>query len=149
MDADDELIETLRRVTRQADPTPGNVRAAAAAAFAFRDPDAALAALVGDSDLGDFEMVRAGDVDDHVLSYDLDGARADLEVTLTGDGTLLTGQLSDADPDGCHLETGNGDRLAIPVDEFGRFLVTDVPTGPARLHFRAAAAPIVTPWFVL
>jgi hypothetical protein len=150
MDADDELIAELRRVTREADPLPEHVLAAAAAAFAFRDPDAALAALIGDSDRGGFETVRSAEAEDHVLSYELSGARVDLEVTATGDGPVLTGQLLDAEPDGCHLETGNGDRLPVPVDEFGRFLLTDVPAGPARLHYRAAAgAPIVTPWFVL
>jgi hypothetical protein len=165
MDADDELLAELRRVTRQADPPPEHVRAAAAAAFAFRDPDAALAALIGDSDLGEFELgeselgefelgkfetVRTGEAADHVLSYDLGGARVDLEVTATGDGPVLTGQLLDAEPDDCGLETGDGDRLPVPVDEFGRFLLTEVPSGPARLHYRAAGgAPIVTPWFVL
>jgi len=155
MDTDDELLAELRRVIGQADPLPEQVRAAAAAAFAFRDPDAALAALVGDSDLGqfepgEFETVRTGETDDHVLSYELGGARVDLEVTPTGDGPVLTGQLLDADPDGCDLETGDGDRLPVPVDEFGRFLLTGVPPGPARLHYRAAdGAPIVTPWFVL
>jgi hypothetical protein len=149
MDPDDELLADLRRVTRQADPLPSRVSAAAATAFAFRDPDAALAALVGDSDHG-LETVRADNAEARILSYELDGARADLEVTSTGDGPLLTGQLQDADPNGCELETGDGDRLPIPVDEFGRFLLTSVPTGPARLRFRSASgAPIVTGWFVL
>jgi hypothetical protein len=152
---DDELIAELRRVTREADSPPEHVRAAAAAAFAFRDPDAALAALVGDSDVsgpnhGHFETVRTDSAEDHVLSYELDGARVDLEVTATGDGPILTGQLLDAEPAACELETGDCERLPVPVDEFGRFLLTDVPTGPARLHYRATGgAPIVTPWFVL
>jgi hypothetical protein len=149
MDADDELLADLRRVAQQADPTPEHVRAAAAAAFAFRDPDAALAMVVGDSDLGDFETVRSDAADDHVLSYEVDGARVDLESATTGDGPVLTGQLLDADPDDCELETGDGGRLPIPVDELGRFLLTDAPTGPARLHFRAGGVPVVTPWFVL
>lgn len=151
MDDDDELIAELRRVAGRADPVPDHVRQAAAAAFAFRDPDAALAELVGDSGTGvGFETVRADRADDHVLSYELDGSRAELEVTSTGDGPVLTGQLLDATPEDCELETGDGDRLWIAVDEYGRFLLTQVPSGPARLRFRSLdGAAIVTPWFVL
>ena len=154
MDTDDELIAELRRVARQADPPPEHVHAAAAAAFAFRDPDAALAALIGDSDLSEpargFETVRADNAEDHLLSYELDGARIDLEVAVTGDGPVLTGQLLDADPTACEMETRDGDRVPVPVDELGRFLLPGVPAGPARLRFRSAAgSPIITPWFVL
>jgi hypothetical protein len=153
MDADDQLIDELRRVARLADPVPETVRLAAAAAFEFRDPDGALAALVGDSheaaQLG-FATVRSAEAGDRLLSYELGGARVDLEVTATGDGPVLTGQLLNADPDGCEIETGDGDRLPVPVDEFGRFLLNEVPTGPARLRFRSASgSPIRTPWFVL
>jgi hypothetical protein len=148
---DDELIAELRRMTGEADPVPDQVRQAAAAAFAFRDPDAALAELIGDSEAGvGFETVRADRADDRVLSYELDGVRADLELAGTGDGPVLTGQLLAAGPEDCELETGDGDRLSVPVDEYGRFLVTEVPSGPARLRFRSVGgAAIVTPWFVL
>src|SRR4051812_33682334 len=112
MDDDDELIAELRRVAGRADPVPERVRLAGAAGFAFRDPDAALAELIGDSGTGvGFETVRADRADGQLLSYERDGSRAELEVTSTGDGPVLTGQLLDADPDDCQLETGDGGRL--------------------------------------
>jgi hypothetical protein len=148
---DDDLLDELRRVAAQTDPIPDQVLLAAAAAFDFRDPDAALAELVGDSATGiGYDMVRADRAGEQLLSYELDGARAELEVTGTGDGPVLTGQFIDADAESCELETGDGDRRWIPVDEYGRFLLTEVPSGPARLRFRSPAGrAIVTPWFVL
>ncbi len=148
---DDLLIAELRRLGAAADPVPDHVRRAAAAAFAFRDLDAALAELVADSAAGlGYEAVRADRPDAHLLSYELDGVRAELEVTATGDGPLLTGQLIDAGgPDG-ELETGTGERRMVPLDEFGRFLLAEVPSGPARLRFSSPAGRrIVTPWFLL
>jgi hypothetical protein len=149
---DDELlIAELRRAAAAADPVPEHVRQAAAAAFAFRDPDAALAELVGDSAAGlGYETVRTDRAGEQLLSYELRGARAELEVTATGDGPVLTGQLIDAAGTDCELETGTGERRRVAVDEYGRFLLTDLPTGPARLRFSAPAGrPIVTPWFLL
>ncbi len=151
MDDDDFLIAELRRAAAICDPVPDHVRQAAAAAFAFRDPDAALAELVGDSVTGrGYETVRADRAGEQLLSYELDDARAELEVTATGDGPVLTGQLIDAGGPECELETGTGERRAVGVDEYGRFLLTDVPPGPARLRFSSPAGRmIVTPWFVL
>jgi hypothetical protein len=148
---DDFLIAELRRVAAAVDPVPDHVRRAAAAAFAFRDPDAALAELVGDSATGmGYQTVRADRAGEQLLSYELDGARAELEVTATGDGPVLTGQLIDAGGPDCELETGTGGRHTVHLDEYGRFLLTDVPPGPARLRFSSPAGRrIVTPWFVL
>ena len=59
-------------------------------------------------------------------------------------------RLIDAGGPECELETGTGERRAVGVDEYGRFLLTDVPPGPARLRFSSPAGRmIVTPWFVL
>lgn len=148
---DDDLIARLRRVSAAADPVPEHVRRAAAAAIAFRDPDAALADLVADSATGvGYETVRAEPGSGHLLSYELDGVRAELEVTATGDGPVLTGQLIDAGPAGCELETAGRERRPVPVDEYGRFLLTEVPAGPARLRFASPSGRvIVTPWFRL
>jgi hypothetical protein len=148
---DDFLLGELRRVAAQADPVPEHVRRAAAGAFAFRDPDAALAELVGDSAAGlGYETVRTDRAGEHLLSYELHGARAELEVTATGDGPVLTGQLIDAGAPDCELETGDGGRHAVGLDEYGRFLLTELPPGPARLRFRSPAGrAIVTPWFLL
>jgi hypothetical protein len=147
---DDFLLAELRRVAAAADPVPGHVRLAAAAAITFRDPDAALAELVGDSSTGlGYETVRADRAGEQLLSYELDGTRAELEVTATGDGPVLTGQLIEAGGPDCELETAGG-RQTVDVDEYGRFLLTDLPAGPARLRFRSPAGrKIVTPWFLL
>jgi hypothetical protein len=148
---DDDLLDRVRRAAAAADPVPDHVRRAAAAAFAFRDPDAALAELVGDSAAGiGYEAVRTDRAGEQLLSYELDGARAELEVTVTGDGPVLTGQLIDAGGPDCELETGAGERRAVELDEYGRFLLADVPPGPARLRFLAPAGRrMVTPWFLL
>ncbi|MFI5908270.1 hypothetical protein [Dactylosporangium sp. NPDC051541] len=148
-DDDDALMEELRRAAAVADPVPDLVLINARAAFATRDLDAQLAALVADSlaAAGEPAAVRGPGEGESLLLFAAGPAEIDLAVVERPGGLTLIGQLTGAEPTGCELERGDGHREPVEVDELGRFLISGVPPGPLRLHCRVAPDNlVVTPW---
>jgi len=154
MDREEADLANLRRIARDIDPVPDEVFAAARAAIITRDLDAELAALVADSaaleDELRYEPVRtapAEAADTRLLSFDGGGVRVDLEVSGQADQLTVVGQLIGAADRGCVLEQSDGRVHDVEVDSLGRFVLTGVTPGPARLRFRSASGgPVSTPW---
>jgi hypothetical protein len=147
---DDELIARLRGLAQQADPPPELVLESARAAFLMRRIDAELAELVLDSaiDAGPVLVRGAEDEVVRMLSFETDTVSIEVQVT-EADGTRsLLGLVSGA-AGPVEVETAHG-RSSVPLDELGRFVVTDVPPGTVRLHLSGDnGTPVTTSWVSL
>ena len=133
---DDDLERLLGAALRDADPVPARLHDAALAAFAFRDPDAALAELV----VGLTASVRDTRSDPLVFAAD------DLEIALEVDGRRCRGQLAPPGPWPARIEAPGGAGMPFLADELGQFSV-EVPTGPIRLVVDGPTGLVRTEWF--
>jgi hypothetical protein len=154
MDTDNTDLDNLRRIVRDVDPVPDEVFAAARAAIITRELDAELAALVADSaameDELRFDPVRTASTDaanTRLLSFDGGGIRVELEVSGQAHQLMVVGQVIGAEERGCGLEQADGRVHELELDSLGRFLITGVMSGPARLRCRSVSGGRVsTPW---
>jgi hypothetical protein len=133
-----ELYEAFERI----DPVPASVYAGGRAAFAWRDPNAALADLVADH--------RATGVglrgDGRLLSFSGTGVGVELEVSGSGAVREIVGRLAPAVAAELSVRHRAGELLST-VDRTGHFLVQEVPAGLVMLVFRLPdASSIVTSW---
>lgn len=150
---DEMLIDRLRRVAAEVDPTPDTVFAAARAAIETRDLDARLAWLVVDSaEAGTgLEAVRGqdppGGAEERLLLYDGGGVQVDLAVRAESGTLSVVGRLAGAVLDSAALERSGGRTEPLELDELGRFSAARLPSGPLRLRCRARSGdPVVTTW---
>jgi hypothetical protein len=155
MDRDNADLDNLRRIVRDVDPVPDEVFAAARAAIITRELDAELAALVADSaameDELRFDPVRTASTeaaDTRLLSFDGGGVRVELEVSGQADQLMVVGQVTGAADRGCVLEQADGRVHEVELDSLGRFLITGVTSGPARLRCRSASGGRVSTHWV-
>ena len=155
MDRDNADLDNLRRIVRDVDPVPDEVFAAARAAIITRELDAELAALVADSaameDELRFDPVRTASTeaaDSRLLSFDGGGVRVELEVSGQADQLMVVGQVIGAADRGCVLEQADGRVHEVELDSLGRFLITGVTSGPARLRCRSASGGRVSTHWV-
>ena len=155
MDRDNADLDNLRRIVRDVDPVPDEVVAAARAAIITRELDAELAALVADSaaieDELRFDPVRTASTeaaDTRLLSFDGGGVRVELEVSGQADQLMVVGQVIGAADRGCVLEQADGRVHEVELDSLGRFLITGVTSGPARLRCRSASGGRVSTHWV-
>jgi len=155
MDRDNADLDNLRRIVRDVDPVPDEVFAAARAAIITRELDAELAALVADSaameDELRFDPVRTASTeaaDTRLLSFDGGGVQVELEVSGQADQLMVVGQVIGAADRGCVLEQADGRVHEVELDSLGRFLITGVTSGPARLRCRSASGGRVSTHWV-
>jgi hypothetical protein len=155
MDRDNADLDNLRRIVRDVNPVPDEVFAAARAAIITRELDAELAALVADSaameDELRFDPVRTASTeaaDSRLLSFDGGGVRVELEVSGQADQLMVVGQVIGAADRGCVLEQADGRVHDVELDSLGRFLITGVTSGPARLRCRSASGGRVSTHWV-
>jgi hypothetical protein len=155
MDRENADLDNLRRIVRDVDPVPDEVFAAARAAIITRELDAELAALVADSaameDELRFDPVRTASTeaaDTRLLSFDGGGVRVELEVSGPADQLMVVGQVTGAADRGCVLEQADGRVHDVELDSLGRFLITGVTSGPARLRCRSASGGRVSTHWV-
>jgi hypothetical protein len=155
MDRDNADLDNLRRIVRDVDPAPDEVFAAARAAIITRELDAELAALVADSaameDELRFDPVRTASTDaadTRLLSFDGGGVQVELEVSGQADQLMVVGQVIGAADRGCVLEQADGRVHEVELDSLGRFLITGVTSGPARLRCRSASGGRVSTHWV-
>jgi hypothetical protein len=142
----EELGEALRSVLAAADPVPAAELAAASAALGWRDLDAQLATLTGDSlDVEALAAVR-GD-EPRLLSFATGEVAIDLEVTTGPGGVSLLGQLVPAAAARILVEYPGGS-LGTGADERGRFGVRGLPDRWLRVRVEGAGqARSHTEWF--
>ena len=155
MDRDNADLDNLRRIVRDIDPVPDDVFAAARAAIITRELDAELAALVADSTAVEdelrFDPVRTAATEaaeTRLLSFDGGGVRVELEVSGQADRLTVAGQLLGAADNDCVLEQADGRVHDLELDSIGRFLITGVTSGPARLRCRSASGGRVSTHWV-
>ena len=147
--SDEELLARLSMIARAVDPPPQAVSDLAKAAFAFRDLDAELAALVNDS-AEELSSVRHSNSDTRLLEFASNDLEIDVQFSSISDRRSLIGQLQpvpDAAGASVVVEAASGELMAATVDPQGRFEVSDLPLGTIRLRCHRPGLPIVvTSW---
>lgn len=150
-DGDEPLVEELRRVVELADPVPARVLEAARGSFSWRTIDAELAELAYDSAVaaGGEALVRSAG-GGRVLTFESPGLSVEVEVTPSGSGRRLVGQLVPPQPAAIEIRHAAG-TLAVDADELGRFAADGIPGGPVSLVCRPAdgSPAVATGWLVL
>lgn len=150
--ADLALLQWLSRVAAVVDPEPAHLRELGRLALSVRRVDAALAALVADSDELAGAVRLAGANSPRVLSFELDGVVVEVQVTDRPTGRSVLGVvegLSLAPGDRVELETARAEVLPVPIDSLGRFDIEDVPRGLVRLRVLAGGCDVTTDWVSL
>jgi hypothetical protein len=149
----EQLAAEVSRLFRTADPVPPQLLAAASASLAWRDPDAALAALVLDSAVAGVASGVRSSVDDpsgepRLLSFALADLVIDLELTVADQRVELIGQVSRPEPATIEVRHPGGSR-SDRTDQLGRFRLPDLPPGPLRVTWTpATGTAVATPSFL-
>jgi len=150
---DDQLEAELRRLAADREPVPAELLQAAREAFGWRDIDAEIAELVYDSllDSDEASLVRGPD-EPRLVSFTVGGTTIDVEVTSTGPGRSLMGQIAPPGPAVVEIRH-QADTVSVTADELGRFRSGPLPPGPASLRLRppagAGGPAVVTDWISL
>jgi hypothetical protein len=144
---DSQLEQELRLLAARFEPVPPELMTAAVDAFEWRDIDTQLADLVYDSllDTDQAALVR-GTRDQRLFSFQAQHVTIDLEVTHTGQGRSLMGQVIPPQPGLVELRQQHS-VVTVSADELGRFRSEPLPPGPLSLRLHAPAgtnAPTVT-----
>jgi hypothetical protein len=147
--ADDErLAADLADAVRSAERVPARFLHAGKAAFAWRTVDAELARLTFDSVAAEPATAgtRSGSGSRRTLTFVASRLTIDVEAT---DGALL-GQVVPPEPGELELQSRDGTRHTVAVDEVGWFRIAVRPTGLFRLRLSTASGPTVnTEWIAL
>jgi hypothetical protein len=141
--SDEQLLAELREALTTAEQVPSGFIAAGKAAFAWRTVDAELAALAQEvSDADALAGVRAERAAVRALSFLASDISIELEVT----PDALLGQLVPARPGTIEVQTQEGGRQAVTVDESGWFAIRPLPNTMFRLHLQTANDNVITEW---
>jgi len=149
---DERMVEELRELARVADPVPPEVVFAAKGSLAWRRVDAELAELSFDSSI-DEDLLSSGVRGDdgvRMVSFEAPSLTVEVEITSSGDGRRLVGQL--VPPQEAELELRSaGGSVAAATDELGRFSITTGAAGPASLRCRLGSGGsfVETGWVLL
>jgi hypothetical protein len=147
---DDTLEQELRQLAARTDPVPPRLLQAAIDAFSWRDIDAELAELTFDSllDQDQGTLVR-GTAERRIVSFRTSALTIDIEVSSTGTGRSVMGQIVPAQPARVDIRHRAGE-VTTDADDLGRFRSEGLQAGPMslRLHPRASGAgpAVVTDW---
>ena len=139
---DDQLQELLGRAlagldVRIDDPVPPPVTEGSLWVHDFVNADAELAAIVADSDRDELTGVR-GTASVRSVSFATDAQEIDLEITrLEGERRRLAGMILPAATGTARLVIG-GQHFDTEVDEHGRFVFDDTPSGTALITLTVA-----------
>lgn len=147
-EADDHGLEQeLRQLAARLDPVPPELVQAAADAFSWRDIDTQLAELVSDS-LVDAGQVRSTSAR-RLVSFQTPGLTIDVEVTSSGSGREVMGQINPPQRATVEIRHRAG-VVTTGADELGCFRSASLPAGPMSLRLRPAGhgprPAIVTDW---
>jgi hypothetical protein len=143
MTADDELMDSLRRIANDVDAAPELVTESARAAFSTRRLDDELAELLHDSDLAPSPGVRLAQPGPRLLSFEVGDVSLEISIgevdgRLTMRGVAV-GTIGDAE-----IETTTGGSSTTPIDGRGWFRMNDLPAEPLRVRVHAADGKSVT-----
>jgi hypothetical protein len=147
---DDELERELRQLAARLDPVPPEVVRAAEDAFSWRDIDTELAELAFDSllDANQATLVRSS-AGRRLISFKGPGLTIDVEVTNTGSGREVMGQIMPPQRATVEIRHQSG-VVTAEADELGRFRSASLRPGPMSLRLRpeadGARPAVVTDW---
>jgi len=146
-----ELATNLGRLLRRLDPVPAAVHEAALAAIGWRDPDAELAALVGEELVGTAGgTVPVRGTPPRLLTFQAGEVVIEMEVTEESGGLHLVGQVV---PPAALSLSSRGRTRSLEADALGRFSAAGVPPGPVRLCAEVrrdtGTTRVCTEWVVL
>jgi hypothetical protein len=151
--AERELLAQVREVLDETDPVPEFLLEAARETYTWRTIDAELAELTGDS-LLEGAAVRSSRAP-RLLTFTAEAATLVVEVAehVRGAslGRRLLGQILSPRPADIEVRHAQG-TFSVMADEYGRFRVEAVPTGPISLacRFGGAVKPqLVTSWVTI
>lgn len=137
-----ELLQEIQRALALLDPPPERSVEAARGAFAFRDPDAALAELVASLTPAAAGLRGTG----RLLTFEAPDLTVEVEVAAGGRRLSLTGRVTPAREASLTVRHREGE-TRTPVDPSGFFLADGIAAGPVMLHFALpCGASIVTSW---
>jgi hypothetical protein len=151
---DEDTLWTMLRAAASVDRVPDSVREAARASLAWRDPDSALATLIGDSaQMSDSELLAGvrGAGGPRLLTFSTDHFTVEVEVNSDGRTVSLVGQVAPADAARVLIDHRDG-VLETRADDLGRFTASGVSEGPVRLRFtsgQGASTAFRTDWVLL
>lgn len=128
VDLDEELRGVLREHYSATDPVPARMRAAAVAAFAWRDVERDLAELSMDSLLVAAPIRSQGGP--RLLRFAAGATSIDVEVDGTGPTRQIVGQAIPPATGEIRLRAAG---QTTRTDDLGRFYFAAVPTGPFSL----------------
>ncbi len=145
----ESMPERLGQVVAMADPIPLDLLQSVRSSLSRRAADAEVAELIYDSVLDGPGDVRS---DRSCRQLSFQGPHVSVEMEVVPERRRAVGQLVPASPGNVEIRHGRGvDRVA--VDEFGRFVVDDLPKGPVSFRCRGGDAGkssvTVTDWIVL
>jgi predicted transcriptional regulator len=142
VNADDDMVDRLRRIALEVDGPPGLMRESALAALSLRCLDGELVRLVSDSAVDAGMQVRGADEPVRLLSFETAEVSIELQVREV-DGRMAVRGLVAGVVGEVRAETPQGSRT-VPVDADGWFHVDDLPPEVFRLHARALDGTAVT-----
>lgn len=148
---DTALLVHLGQALRAHEEPPPSVVALAKASFGLRRLDAELAALVADS----FDELTGPRVRSvrapRMVSFEAQGLTIDVELTPTGSGWRLVGQLDPPGPATIQLrDIADVSGVSADADRYGRFALDVAESGPIGLLCRRPGErPVVTTWVLV
>lgn len=149
--AEDDLEARLRAIAAEAEPPPEHVLDAARAAFALRDLDAELAALVADSAVdAPAVLTRAVVSDVRMLSFECGSVTVELDVESDPGTHLLRLSGLAVGAIGEVVVVRSESRAAVEISADGRFTAEGIEPGPMRLELTSAdGRRVTTSWITL
>ncbi len=147
---DDAALEVqLRDITQRFDPVPDWLLAAAIDSYAWRTIDSDLAELVLDSGAEEARVLVRGGDQTRLLSFEATGMTIDVQVSASGTGRRIIGQLAPPRPATVQIRQGRGG-ADLETDELGRFS-GPLEDGPFSLMCTAGTegTRVVTDWIAL
>lgn len=146
----DQLLGRLRSAVAAHDEPPPALMAAARSAFSWRALDAELAPLTDEGARDDLLAGVRGTPGVRRLTFDADGRRVDLEVSVDGRHRSLLGQLTPAEPTPVVLRHAEGGLSDVSVDDLGRFACDGLSPGQISLRLAGATGRAChTDWVLL
>jgi len=144
---DDQLRAQLGLALDESDPVPEEAVLTAMSIFDLGDADAELAELMSDSMFNEARFVMRSDVSTEVRSLSFATGSCRIDIELSADGTMLTGQLHPVERAVVQLETTSS-RSQFEADDLGRFRFR-IERGSLRLRVLFDISSLVTtPWII-
>ncbi len=144
----DAVWEAMQGLTSRRDPVPADVLAAAKEALSWRDTDAALAQLVDEARSANLAGVR-GEHQPELLTFTAGELTVEVEVTVTGGGITLLGQLVPPQRARIRIDHPAGPTW-LDADALGRFAAEGLTRGHLRLACHPEeGSPVHTAWTLI